>query len=164
MMIPLLAWRDNSCSPKVCSVKKLEKFGLVKIYPKVSAIPKNTLMLDPTAGQALSPADKIAPSVTVLDCTWETLNTGIIDGWYRRRALPFLVAANPGHFGRPFMLNSVEAFAAALYIIGEKEQAKLVLSKFNWGLRFLEVNAEPLEEYANAKDSAEIVKIQSYYI
>lgn len=163
MMIPLLAWRDNSCNPKVCSVKKLEKFRLVKIYPRVTSIPKNTLMLDPTAPQALSPADKISPSLTVLDCTWETLNTGIIDGWHKRRALPFLVAANPGHFGRPFMLNSVEAFAAALYILGEAEQAKLILSKFNWGLRFLEVNAKPLEEYAGAKDSSEILEIQSYY-
>ncbi|MDD3406524.1 MAG: DUF367 family protein [Methanomicrobium sp.] len=162
-MMPLLAWRDNSCSPKVCSVKKLQKFGLVRIYPKISDIPKNTLMLDPTAGQALSPADKIAPSITVLDCSWETLNTGIIDGWQRRRALPFLVAANPGHFGRPFMLNSVEAFAAALYITGEKEQAGLVLSKFNWGLRFLELNAEPLAEYADAKDSADVVRIQAEY-
>ncbi|MDD3977603.1 MAG: DUF367 domain-containing protein, partial [Methanomicrobium sp.] len=117
----------------------------------------------PTAPQALSPADKISPSLTVLDCTWETLNTGIIDGWHKRRALPFLVAANPGHFGRPFMLNSVEAFAAALYILGEAEQAKLILSKFNWGLRFLEVNAKPLEEYAGAKDSSEILEIQSYY-
>lgn len=76
----------------------------------------------------------------------------------------FLVAANPGHFGRAFMLNSVEAYAAALYILGEKEQAELVLSKFNWGLRFLEVNKEPLEEYAEAKDSSDIVRIQSYYI
>ncbi|MBN2733851.1 MAG: DUF367 family protein [Methanomicrobiaceae archaeon] len=163
-MIPLLAWRDDTCDPRVCSVKKLQKYGLVRIYPKISAIPKNTLMLDPTAGQALSPADKISPSITVLDCSWKALDTGIVEGWKRRRALPFLVAANPGHFGRPFMLNSVEAFAAALYILGEKEQAELVLSKFNWGLRFLEVNREPLEEYSKAKDSAEIVKIQSYYI
>ncbi|WP_209690859.1 DUF367 family protein [Methanomicrobium sp. W14] len=163
-MIPLYAWRDNSCDPRVCSVKKLHRFGMVRIYPKIASVPRNTLVLDPTAGQALSPADKISPSITVLDCSWETLNTGIIEGWKRRRALPFLVAANPGHFGRPFMLNSVEAFSAALYIIGEKEQAKTVLSKFNWGLRFLEVNAEPLEEYAGAKDSSEIVKIQSYYL
>ena len=164
MMIPLLAWRDNSCDPKVCSVKKLERFGFVKIFPKIASIPKNTLMLDPTAQQALSPADRGSPSITVLDCSWEALDTGIVEGWRRRRALPFLVAANPGHFGRPFMLNSLEAFAAALYILGEKEQAEQILSKFNWGLRFLEVNKEPLDEYANAKDSAEIVEIQSYYL
>ncbi len=163
MMMPLLAWRDNTCDPRVCSVKKLERFRMIKVHSKISAIPRNSLILDPTADQALSPADRIAPSLTALDCSWEALNTGIVEGYQRRRALPFLVAANPGHFGRAFMLNSVEALAAALYIMGEKNQAHDILSKFNWGLRFLEVNENPLNEYANARDSAEVVKIQSYY-
>ncbi len=164
MMMHLLAWRDNSCDPRVCSVKKLERFRLIKVHARISEIPRNSLILDPTAVQALSPADRIAPSLTALDCSWETLDAGIVEGYHRRRALPFLVAANPGHFGRAFMLNSVEALAAALYIMGEKDQAHDILSKFNWGLRFLEVNENPLNEYANAKDSAEIIKIQASYL
>jgi pre-rRNA-processing protein TSR3 len=39
-----------------------------------------------------------------------------------------------------------------------------VLSKFNWGLNFLKLNAEPLSEYAAAKDSTEVLKIQSEYL
>lgn len=163
MMMPLFAWRDNSCDPKICSVKKLQRAGMVKVAAKINQIPKSTLLLDPRSPQALSPADRIAPSLTVLDCTWETLDKVDVGGIYRKRALPFLVAANPGHFGRPFMLNSVEAFAAALYIMGEKDQAKEILSKFGWGMRFIEVNIEPLEEYAAASGSAEIVEIQSHY-
>ncbi len=163
MMMPLFAWRDNSCDPRVCSVKKLERAGMIRVAAKISKIPKNTLLLDPRSPQALSPADRIAPSLTVLDCTWETLEKVDVGDIARKRALPFLVAANPGHFGRPFMLNSVEALAAALYIMGEKQQAKDILSKFGWGLRFIEVNAEPLEEYCLAADSAEIVEIQSHY-
>ncbi len=58
----------------------------------------------------------------------------------------------------------MEALAAALVILGEKEQAVRILEKFNWGLNFLKLNEEPLEEYANAKDSAEMLKIQSEYI
>ncbi|MEI7649193.1 MAG: DUF367 domain-containing protein, partial [Methanomicrobiales archaeon] len=54
--------------------------------------------------------------------------------------------------------------AAALYILGEKDRAAAVLSKVNWGIRFLEVNQEPLDLYANAKDSTEVVKIQALYI
>ena len=163
MMMPLFAWRDNSCDPRVCSVKKMERAGMVRIMGRINQIPANTLLLDPRSPQALSPADKIAPSVTVLDCTWETLEDVDVGRIKRKRALPFLVAANPGHFGRPYMLNSVEAFAAALYILGEKEQAKEILSKFSWGLRFIEVNIEPLEEYAGAANSTEIVEIQSHY-
>ncbi len=63
------------------------------------------------------------------------------------------------------MLNSVEAFAAALVILGEAEQAEQILSAFSWGgIRFLEVNHDPLTEYAAAKDSAEVVEIQSCYL
>ena len=57
-MIPLVAYRDNSCDPRKCTVKKLERAGFLRIVKKISQIPRNTLLLDPTAEQALSPADK----------------------------------------------------------------------------------------------------------
>jgi pre-rRNA-processing protein TSR3 len=163
-MIPLYAWRDDTCDPKKCTVKKLARSGMVTIVTRLNQIPKNTLLLDPTAEQALSPADKKAPSITALDCSWEALDTAAMMGWKRRRALPFLVAANPVNFGRPFKLTSVEAFAAALYILGEQDQAHDILARFGWGLRFLEVNEEPLREYAQAKNSAEVVEIQALYL
>ena len=64
-MMPLYAYRDNSCDPRKCTVKKLEKSGLLKIFNKISQIPRNTLLLDPTAEHALSPADKYVRSLTV---------------------------------------------------------------------------------------------------
>ncbi len=88
-MIPLYAYRDNSCDPRKCTVKRLEKAGLIRIVPKISAIPRNSLILDPTAEQALSPADRPVRSITALDCSWEVLDTGMIRGWRHRRALPF---------------------------------------------------------------------------
>lgn len=163
-MIPLYAYRDNSCDPRKCTVKKLAQAGMLTILVHIHQIPKATLLLDPTAEQALSPADKNVRSITVLDCSWEVFDSGAVSRWRRRRALPFLVAANPVNFGRPFQLTSVEAFAAALYILGENDQAEIILSKFGWGLRFLEVNAEPLAEYARAKDSREIIEIQEHYL
>ncbi len=163
-MIPLYAYRDNSCDPRKCTVKKLERAGFLKIFQKLQQIPRNTLILDPTAEQALSPADRFVKSLTVLDCSWEVLDTGAISSWRIRRALPFLMAANPVNFGKPCKLSSVEAVAAALYIMGEKERAGELLSKVNWGIRFLEVNKEPLELYASAKDSTEVVKYQALFI
>ena len=74
------------------------------------------------------------------------------------------MAANPVNFGKPCKLSSIEALAAALYILGEKDRAASILSKVNWGIRFLEVNQEPLDLYANARDSTEVVKIQALYI
>jgi pre-rRNA-processing protein TSR3 len=163
-MMPLYAYRDNSCDPRKCTVKKLERAGFLKIITKIPQIPRNTLLLDPTAEQALSPADRFVRSVTALDCSWEVLDTGAVRSWRIRRALPFLMAANPVNFGKPCKLSSIEALAAALYILGEKDRAATVLSKVNWGIRFLEVNEEPLDLYANAKDSTEVVKIQALYI
>jgi len=86
-MIPLVAYRDNSCDPRKCTVKKLEKAGLIRLVKKISQIPRNTLLLDPTAERALSPADRTAKSITVLDCSWEVLNTGAVSSWRIRRAL-----------------------------------------------------------------------------
>ncbi len=163
-MIPIFAYRDNSCDPRKCTVKKLEKAGLLTIVTKLTRIPRNTLLLDPTAEQALSPADRFVKSVTVLDCSWEVLDTGAVSSWRIRRALPFLVAANPVNFGKPCKLSSVEALAAALFILGDPERAGTLLSKMSWGIRFLEVNREPLECYSRAKDSAEVVRIQSSYL
>jgi pre-rRNA-processing protein TSR3 len=163
-MIPLYAYRDNSCDPRKCTVKKLEKAGLLKIFSKISQIPRNSLLLDPTADQALSPADQFVRSITVLDCSWVVLDTGAVSSWRIRRALPFLMAANPINFGKPCMLSSVEALAGALYILGERVRAAEVLSKISWGIRFIEVNQEPLELYSGAKDSTEIIKIQEMYI
>jgi pre-rRNA-processing protein TSR3 len=163
-MIPLYAYRDNSCDPRKCTVKKLEKAGFLKIFTKISQIPRNTLLLDPTAEQALSPADRYVRSVTVLDCSWVVLDTGSVRSWRIRRALPFLMAANPVNFGKPCMLSSIEALAASLYIMGERERALQLLSKVSWGIRFLEVNREPLDLYTEAKDSSEIIKIQEQYL
>jgi len=163
-MIPLVAYRDNSCDPRKCTVKKLERAGLIRVVKTLSRIPRNTLLLDPTAEQALSPADRTVKSITVLDCSWEVLNAGVVRSWRIRRALPFLVAANPVNFGKPCILSSVEALAAALWILGEEQQARDILARVSWGIRFLEVNAEPLSLYASAKDSTEIVKFQSLFL
>ena len=163
-MIPLLAYRDNTCDPKKCTMKKLERAGMVRLFPKLNTIPRNSLILDPTAEQALSPADRQrTKTITALDCSWEVLNTEIVRSWRFKRALPYLVAANPVNFGRPFRLTSVEAMAAALYILGEQTQAADILSKMSWGIRFLQLNEEPLSAYAAAADSQEVIAIQGEF-
>ena len=80
------------------------------------------------------------------------------------RALPFLLAANPVNYGKPFQLSTLEAFAAALYILGEVEDAKEIVGIYTWGPRFLELNREPLEDYRQARDSAEVIRLMKQYI
>jgi len=162
-MIPLLAFRDNSCDPRKCTVRRLERAGLIRVFSQVSRLPRNTLLLDPTAGRALSPADRNPRSLSVLDCSWEVLENIPLGSWRHRRALPFLVAANPVNFGRPWRLSSVEALAAALFIIGERDQAGEILGTVPWGRRFLELNEEPLDLYSKARDSREVLEVQRLY-
>lgn len=70
-----------------------------------------------------------------------------------RRRLPLLVAGNPQHFGRLAELNTAEAFAAALWVLGEPERARSLLGPFAGGPGFFELNREPLERYASAADA-----------
>jgi pre-rRNA-processing protein TSR3 len=164
--IPLYIYHAGQCDPKKCTGRKLARFELARLYDKISKLPRSAILLDPTAEKALSSADDYRKGIIVLDCSWEEVERvfpELAKLNLEHRALPYLLAGNPVNFGRPFKLNSAEAFAAALYILGHKEQAEKVLSKFNWGHSFLELNKEPLEEYVTAKNSTEIVEIQSHY-
>jgi pre-rRNA-processing protein TSR3 len=80
------------------------------------------------------------------------------------RALPFVLAANPVNYGKPFQLSTVEAFAAALYILGEVRQAKKILGIYTWGPHFLELNREPLDDYRRARTSEEVIRAMKKYI
>lgn len=145
-------------------MKKLERAGMVRLFSRLSVIPRTSLILDPTAEQALSPADRQKTrTITALDCSWEVLDTEKVRSWKFKRALPYLLAANPVNFGKPFRLTSAEAIAAALVILGEKAQAEEILAKIGWGIRFLQLNEDPLAAYAAAKDSQEVIAIQGEF-
>jgi len=48
--------------------------------------------------------------------------------------------------------------------MGEKETAGKMLSIYNWGIRFLETNQEPLDAYAGCKNSREVVEVQKEFL
>jgi pre-rRNA-processing protein TSR3 len=71
-----------------------------------------------------------------------------------------LFAGNPTNYSKATKLSTVEALAGALYIAGFNDEATKLLSIFVWGHTFLELNANLLENYSLAKDSADIVRMQ----
>ena len=159
----LLVYHANQCDPKKCSGKKLARFDLVRLTTHINHL-RPYLVLSPFSEKALSPEDRGTRGLAALDCSWAHAEEVFKRLTLNERALPFLVAANPVNFGKPFKLSTVEALAAGLVILGEPAQAELILSKFNWGQHFLELNLEPLQEYAAAKNSQEVVEIQNAYL
>lgn len=166
--VRLLGYHANQCDPKKCTLKKLKKYNLVEFIP-LTRISNRQIVLNPLALKSISKEDQLHITkygLVVMDCSWANLESVFTSGKLKgiHRSLPYLVAANPVNYGKPFKLSSVEALSAALYIVGYKEHAEIILSKFSWGIQFLNLNKEPLEEYSKAENSKRIIEIQSGYL
>lgn len=169
--VSLFALQADECDRKKCTALKLARFGKAVLVRRGGAFPPGMISLDPFSRKMLSRAD--APlaerkGLLALDCSWDRANERSFHSVFRRRrveprSLPYLLAANPVKFGQPFRLSTLEAFAAALFIIGKKEQAEEILGIYTWGPRFAEVNREPLEAYASAADEAGVRSVQEDY-
>ena len=162
--IRVYALMHHEDDPRKCTAARLVRAGEIRVARSVKKIPPGAVVLDPEAPKALSKEDFDAVTkhgLLVVDCSWNQLTSfPRLRSGLRHRALPFLVAANPVNFGKPQRLCSAEAVAAALYILGEKDQARRAMSHFRWGGTFIEVNEELLEAYSLADTSADVVKVQ----
>jgi len=100
-----------------------------------------------------------------VDCSWRSADPSTFHSLVGpRRSLPFLIAANPVNYGRPFRLTTAEALAGGLAILGRRSGAERLLDPFPWGGAFLALNDEPLERYAACDDSAAVVAVQEAYL
>jgi pre-rRNA-processing protein TSR3 len=133
--------------PKKCTAAKLVKFGLAR---PVSRTRDGTIILDPFARQTLLRHDaKIADSVTGIDCSWSLADVTFAKKFLGiSRKLPPLLAGNPVNYSKLNKLTTVEAVAAAVFILGYEDQALELLSKFSWGHTFYELNQELLRDYS----------------
>ena len=156
---------EGDDDPKKCTARRLERFDWAILHRKMKAVPYG-VVLNPHAERALSPVDRevALDTLVALDCSWESAEEAAFSMPGEHRALPFLVAANPVNFGRPFRLTTVEALAAGLFILGDSDHAADLLEPFRWGETFLEMNAEPLTRYAACADSSEVVAVQADYL
>jgi pre-rRNA-processing protein TSR3 len=157
--------------PRKCTARKLSRFNKARLVDRFEDLPYGSVLLDPFSERALSPEDSMIigkRGIVAVDCSWEEAES-VFDSFRKAkrmeaRALPMLLAANPTKFGRWGELSTLEALAAAYFIIGSRETAEDLLSIYTWGIRFLETNMEPLEAYAACRDSAEVVEVQKEFI
>ena len=151
--------------PKKNTALRLKRRGLARIVTKARFLPKRAIVLNPFSEIAFSPADKERLEqfgLAALDCSWEHAQK--VMGKHVRgtsRCLPILIAGNPVNYGKLTKLTTAEAIAAALYIAGFKKKAQELLSIFTWGHAFFELNSILLDNYSLAKNSGQIVEMQT---
>ncbi|KUO40376.1 MAG: hypothetical protein AVW06_02475 [Hadesarchaea archaeon DG-33-1] len=164
----LAVYNARECDPKRCTAIRLHQAGKIQIVYESRYLPSGAILLSPFAQKALSRADATiagARGVVAFDCSWKQIKQiARLRKSMIPRSLPYLVAANPTHYGRPTTLSTAEALAAALFILGDPASAEDILSIFKWGHTFLELNGEPLRAYANATDSSEVVEVQKQFM
>jgi pre-rRNA-processing protein TSR3 len=166
--VRIVVYNAKQCDPKKCTAVRLKRLGMVRQVVQLRYLPKRAVVLNPFSEAAFSPADRKRVEefgLVGLDCSWEHAEKVLLKHVRgTSRCLPILVAGNPVNFGKLTKLTTAEALAAALYIAGFRDQANELLSVFKWGHTFLEMNHERLENYANAKDSTEVVEQQKRFM
>jgi pre-rRNA-processing protein TSR3 len=154
--------------PKKNTAVLASKRGNLKLHKRINTLPKRGIILEPLCGKVFGPEDHAliinGGSLVGLDCSWAHIEESVAQVMRRTRLqprmLPLLLAANPVNWGKPGRLTTAEALATVLYLIGRVKQARDVLGAFRWGERFFELNKEPLDAYAQAQTSAELVELQ----
>ena len=170
-MIHLHVYHLQQDDPKKCTARKMVRFDMAVMHERTATLPKGALLLDPFAIRAASREDLGVAQrrgIVAVDCSWELAEELFPKLRSRKRfqcrALPFLLAANPVNYGKPFRLSSLEALMATLYIVGEKAQAEDMARLYKWAPTFLTLNRQPLEDYAAAETSAGVVEAQAAYL
>ena len=155
----------NQDDPKKCTALKLIRLGTIK---PTKTIQRSMLVLNPFASDVVCKTDLIlANSICVIDCSWNKASGVLTNHNYVRRGIarriPALLAGNPVNYARLGRLSSVESLSACYYVLGEKKFAIYLLNQFKWGHTFLELNHDALEDYSDADNSNEVLKIELEY-
>ena len=160
MKINLLMFYQDD--PKKCTAAKLIKFGLAN---KITKSQSKTALLHPFAEKTLFNHEKsFFNSITGIDCSWALAEKVFQKNFVGlSRKLPPLLAGNPVNYSKINKLTTVEAIAAATYILGDKELSQKLLEKFNWGHTFLELNENLLNDYQKANSDEQVKEIIHEY-
>lgn len=160
-------WDLGHCDAKRCSGKRLMRLGMMRELHVGQKFPG--VVVSPKAKRIISKEDKDLLEqygAAVVEASWKRIDEvpfGRIGGKCER-LLPYLVAANPTNYGKPWRLNCVEALAACYYICGHPEWAESILSTFSYGEAFLEINSALLKRYMACENEEEIKTAEKVWL
>ncbi|MBW9223156.1 DUF367 family protein [Methanothermococcus sp. SCGC AD-155-E23] len=156
-------YHKNQCDPKRCTALKMGKLNMAKIIKDYRKIPRRALLLNPFSKVPVSVEDREIIEkygILALDCSWQHAREVFKRVRFKNhRRLPFLIAANPVNYGKPYKLSTLEACIATLYIANYKNEALSLLNGFKWAKTFIDLNRDLLESYAG-RGREEIEKIE----
>ncbi|WP_338600001.1 DUF367 family protein [Sulfolobus tengchongensis] len=149
--------------PKKCTAKRMIRKGFA-----IRVRTPKGILLNPISNKTLSYEDREIiqkRGLTVLDSSWNKSDEKFFKKYENSlsRRLPFLLAGNPINYAKPFKLSSLEAVAASLIIIGEKELGLKLLSLVKWGPTFYKLNENLLEAYYK-KSEREILEVEEEFL
>lgn len=161
------AWDLNHCDAKRCSGKRLMRLGLMRELHVGQKHPG--VVISPKAKALCSPADREVLEqygAAVVEASWKRIEEVPFAkiGGKTERLLPYLIAANPTNYGKPWRLNCVEALAACFAICGHLDWAEEILATFSYGEAFLRINEEVLKRYAECEDEEGVKKAEEVYL
>ena len=150
--------------PKKSTMKKLERYNITKRIP-LSKI-YNKLFLTPYSDNYILNKDRFIyeeKGIVVIDGSWNLINTIENIKSKNSRKLPLLLPVNPVNYGKPGKLSSLEALAAALFIMGYNDLAGNIISKYSWSQNFIKTNIEPLNDYIKCNSNEDCIEAEKLY-
>lgn len=167
----VLACEDN---PRLCTGQRLVRLSLARGLRVGERPPAGAVLLDPHAQEPVTFHDAGAArarGLVAVDCSWNRLGArGDFPEGLRaslralqHRRLPFLLAANPQHYGRVGELNTAEALGAAIFLTLGAAPAEAYFARLPGGPGFLRLNQGPLAEYRKAPDAPAVLEAERHY-
>lgn len=165
----------NQCDRKKCTgiklwqsfkQKKFPSIDKMRFVERIPQIMRYSIILNPLAKKILTIVDLeifARSGITVLDCSWNQAESIFTKKFPNSRRLPNFIAANPVNYGKQSKLTSVEALAAALFLLKYPKISKELLSVFSWGSQFLSLNSNLLNDYSACHNAEEVKKVEMEY-
>lgn len=162
----IFVYEMHQDDPSKCTSAKMRRFGIARGISK-QHIPRNAVVLNPYGELPVMMTDRQDTEqygLVVIDCSWNLADSAFNSHFNgKQRRLPALLAGNPTNYAKLGCLSSIEAVAAALYIVDFKPLSEKILSIYKWGPTFLSLNHDALEDYSRALSVEAIKDLEHAY-